>query len=369
MPGLHVLMTADAVGGVWQYALDLTRGLTERGATVTLAVLGPEPDSEKSRAAGAIEGCRVAVTRLPLDWMAGSAREVTDSSEELASLAAFTGADVVHLHSAALAATGEFTAPTVAVCHSCVSTWWNAVGTGPLPDEFGWQRDLMAAGLRKADALLAPTAAFADVTARAYGLQSAPAVVPNGRRSRPPSPDLDAAPFVFTAGRLWDRAKNVATLDRVAARLSVPVLAAGALQGPNGDSVRVEAIHTLGQLADAAVGAQLDRWPIFVSLARFEPFGLAVLEAAQAGCPLVLADIPTFRELWDGAAHFVPADDDGAIAAAIDRLAADGEARRRLGAAASQRSARYTVGAMTEGVLAVYRSLGSDRDASAMVAA
>ena len=41
--------------------------------------------------------------------------------------------------------------------------------------------------------------------------------------------------------------------------------------------------------------------------ALYEPFGLAVLEAAQAGCALVLSDIPTFRELWDGAALFVAA--------------------------------------------------------------
>ena len=34
-----------------------------------------------------------------------------------------------------------------------------------------------------------------------------------------------------------------------------------------------------------------------------------MLEAASAGCPLILGDIPTFRELWDGAAVFVAPDD------------------------------------------------------------
>ena len=47
------------------------------------------------------------------------------------------------------------------------------------------------------------------------------------------------------------------------------------------------------------------RTAVFVSPALYEPFGLAVLEAAQAGCALVLSDIPTFRELWDGVALFV----------------------------------------------------------------
>ena len=41
----RVLMTADTVGGVWQYALDLARGLSEAGASTILAVLGPAPSA------------------------------------------------------------------------------------------------------------------------------------------------------------------------------------------------------------------------------------------------------------------------------------------------------------------------------------
>jgi glycosyltransferase involved in cell wall biosynthesis len=97
---------------------------------------------------------------------------------------------------------------------------------------------------------------------------------------------------------------------------------------------------------------------VFVSVARYEPFGLAVLEAAQAGCALVLADIPTFRELWGGVAVFVPPDDAGAIAASLEALADDEGARDRLGAAARIRARRYSVEAMADGVLAAYRTLG-----------
>jgi glycosyltransferase involved in cell wall biosynthesis len=82
-----------------------------------------------------------------------------------------------------------------------------------------------------------------------------------------------------------------------------------------------------------------------------------VLEAAQAGCALVLSDIPTFRELWDGAALFVPADDEAAIADAIQGLADDPARRFDVGAAARERARAYSVEAMTDGLLAVYRSL------------
>jgi glycosyltransferase involved in cell wall biosynthesis len=91
-----------------------------------------------------------------------------------------------------------------------------------------------------------------------------------------------------------------------------------------------------------------------VSAASFEPFGLAVLEAAQAGCPLVLSDIPTFRELWDGAALFVAPDSEIDVAQAIESLIADPALRAQLGAAAVERAALYTPAAMAEGMLGIY---------------
>jgi glycosyltransferase involved in cell wall biosynthesis len=103
----------------------------------------------------------------------------------------------------------------------------------------------------------------------------------------------------------------------------------------------------------------LSRQPIFVSAARYEPFGLAVLEAAQAGCALVLADIPTFRELWDGAAAFVPPDDEEAIASTVEHLVRDPDTRIRLGRAAKDWSEAYSVEAMTSGILAVYRAVAA----------
>ena len=107
--------------------------------------------------------------------------------------------------------------------------------------------------------------------------------------------------------------------------------------------------------------SSIARWlkaaPVFVSSALYEPFGLAVLEAAQAGCPLVLSDIPSFRELWDGAALFVSPDDDAAFAWAVEDIVADAALRARLGAAAGERALDYSVEAMAAGTLDVYRSL------------
>lgn len=364
----RVLMTADTVGGVWQYALDLARGLSEAGVSTILAVLGPAPSARQALDARAIPGLTLIDTGLPLDWTAESPDAVLQSGAAVAALAKESGADVVHLNAPALAAGAAFCAPVVAVCHSCVATWWEAVRPGHLPPDFRWRTDLVHRGYATADALLAPTQAFAEATLRTYGLARAPRVVHNGRHLTP-APHAASAPFVFTAGRLWDDGKNVAALDRAAARLAAPVLAAGPTQAPHGGSVTLSHVRVLGTLSGPEVAGYLAARPVFASVALYEPFGLAVLEAAQAGCPLVLSDIATFRELWGGAAMFVAPNDDAAVPAALEALLRDPEERARAGAAARERADRYTVAAMTVGVLGVYRDLLAARTARVLAEA
>ena len=94
---------------------------------------------------------------------------------------------------------------------------------------------------------------------------------------------------------------------------------------------------------------------MFASLAIYEPFGLAVLEAALAGCALVLSDIATFRELWQDAALLVPANDPLAARVAINRVIEERDLRLRLAARAQARASAYTQEACVSGTLAVYR--------------
>jgi glycosyltransferase involved in cell wall biosynthesis len=356
---LRLFMTADAVGGVWQYALDLARGLALHDVETTLAVLRPAPDADQIAAAKSVPGLQLLPTELPLDWTATPSEEVAGAATAIAALANDAGPDIVHLNSAVLGAGVRFDAPLVIACHSCVATWWNTVHAEPLPDDFIWRAKLVQQGYIAANALIAPTAAFAKLTARTYGLKTAPGVVHNGRRiavDRPCRPTFSSS-FAFTAGRLWDEGKNLAAVDRAAARLSMPVLAAGPLKGPNGAEISLQHVRTLGRLSDDEIARWLKPAPVFVSVAHYEPFGLAVLEAAQACCPLVLSDIPSFRELWDGAALFVPPDDDRAIAAAIEQIVNDKALRAELGVAARERSRRYSVEAMASGMIAIYRWL------------
>jgi len=387
VPGVRprILLTTDAVGGVWQYSLDLASGFAARGLEPVLALMGPGPAPPAP--------FQVIETGLPLDWTAENAGELRLATDRLRALA--EGMASVHLHAPALVGDGQWPAPVVAVAHSCVATWWQAVRGGKLPADFAWRAKLAASGLHAADAVIAPTAAHADAVRNAYGSLSIE-VIHNGRRPTPVTPGLDpgvqatedrrcrsmeprAKPQgdciwirtplplagegaeepairmaksrgVLTAGRLWDEGKNIAALDHAAATL--PIRAAGPVHGPNGAQIAPQHLALLGNLDAAGMARAYAEASVFVSLARYEPFGLAVLEAAQAGLRLVLSDIPSFRELWDGVALFVH--DEQELVPTLRRALADGG-----DGGARERAQRYTVDRMVEGTLAVHRAAGA----------
>ncbi|WP_374944993.1 glycosyltransferase family 4 protein [Sphingomonas sp.] len=401
---MRILITADAVGGVWQYTLDLVAALRPMGVEAIVALLGPSLTAAQRRDGA---GVTLIETGLPLDWLSDGPDKVLAAGDAIAALAARERVDLVQLNMPSLGARARFGVPVVAVAHGCVGTWWEAArGTRPDP-AYAWQDALVRAGLLAADAVVAPSQSYAETVARYYTLPAVPLAVHNGRapfiarphdadpppsvraeRSRSTSPshlpfdfaqgereisqsqptDADAEPVAhaFTAGRLWDEVKATALLDRTAARLSVPFRAAGSAEGPHGERLQLDHLHRLGQLDAPAMARELAGRPVFVSAARFEPFGLAVLEAAQAGCPLVLSGIDTFRELWTGAALIVEEQDDAAYAAAIERILGDAALRAHLGEAARIRAQRYTPTAMASAMASIYAGLiGAPRQAAA----
>ena len=167
---------------------------------------------------------------------------------------------------------------------------------------------------------------------------------------------------MLTAGRLWDPAKNVIALDRVAPQLPWPVCAAGEVSDGNGSTVELRHVTALGSLPPEQLASWFAQASIYAAPAHYEPFGLAVLEAALAGCALVLGDIESLRELWDGAALFVPPDDPG-LADAISWLVAHPEARQALGIRARHRALRCSPRAMARGYLDAYREIRERRPA------
>lgn len=360
-PPRRVLMTADAVGGVWRQTLELAHAVRGLGIGVTLAQFGP-PCSEAQRREAA--GLDLRETGLALDWTAETRAELERSAEAAAAIAAAAGCELAHLHTPAFAP--AFPIPTLAMAHSCPRTWAEAVYGRAAPD---WRAEAIREGLLCADVAAAPSAAFAAALQQSYALPRAPVVLRNGAAPAP-APALGApAAYALTAGRLWDAAKDAATLDAAAGLARTPILAAGALRNPMGGEARFARLRCTGPLPREALQTRLARRPIYVSAAVYEPFGLGVLEAAQAGCALVLADIPTHRELWEGAAVFAPPRAPASFAAAIDGLAATPAARALWATAAAYRAKRYNREAMLDAALKAWREACRFRQARGEAAA
>jgi glycosyltransferase involved in cell wall biosynthesis len=352
-------MTADAVGGVWSYAITLAEVLATLPAPfrahVFLAVMGPRPTAAQRARAAVVPNLRVFESDFQLEWMPNGACDRGDAAAWLRELAIECSPDIVHLNGYALAAE-DWSVPVIVVGHSCVVSWWRAVhGTAP-PAEWDDYRQHVALGLARADRVIAPSRAMLRALAFHYGLPRGGRVIANGcaRERFLPVPKED---FVLAAGRLWDGGKNLAALDCAAARLPCPVYVAGDTKHPAGDSVKSRAVRVLGMMAPETLAHWMARAAIYALPARYEPFGLSVLEAAASGCALVLGDIPSLRESWHGAAVFVPPENPDALAEAIAALLADRQRRSWLANAARQRSEEFSATRMALSYAQLYCEL------------
>ena len=355
-----ILMTADAVGGVWNYALSLCAALPRY--RLVLAVMGPAPGAAQRDAALALPSVVVEERAFRLEWMAGAELDLAASRDWFAALAQRYGAALFHCNGYAHA-TSTPGCPVLVAAHSDVLSWWAAVHREPAPPSWNSYRREVLAGLPAADCIVAPTRAVLDDLARHYGLVGLHAlVIRNGidLRLYAPRPKRQV---VMAAGRLWDAAKNLALLDEIAGSLEWPIEIAGDSTHPESGSVRFSAVRPLGMLTPGDMAERLGRAAIFAAPARYEPFGLGILEAAASGCALVLGDIVSLRETWAGAAVFVPPDDKAGWHAALRELIADSDRRRHLAEAARQRAQSFSREVMARGYAALYDELlgGAER--------
>ena len=349
----HLLMTTDAVGGVWVYASTLATGLIRRDWRVTLAVLGPPPSVAQREELPTHPDLRLLHVDAPLEWQDPDGRHLARTCHALEILTAEQSPDLVHINGFR-EALADFRRPCLVAAHSCVCSWWRAVhGCAPTAPEWARYAENVSAGLAASDIWIAPTRAFRDTIEWLHRPPQPGLVVHNGLDHASADATVKAA-IILSAGRLWDPAKNVAAIMDCAAELPWPIRIAGPVasgtHAPSGCTL-------LGPLPRAALLAEMRAAAIFVSPALYEPFGLTTLEAAAAGCALVLADIPSFRELWSEAAVFVDPCDAAALSTALRRLCGDEADLRRLQQAARRRAQRYTAEAMVARHERIYRML------------
>jgi glycosyltransferase involved in cell wall biosynthesis len=327
----------------------LARELVGRGTQVVLLALG-EPSADQRRQASQA-GAELVAEPLRLEWMQESQRDVDATQRLLVELVAALRPDLVHANQFAAACVP---APVVLTLHSDVLSWrkWT-LGSMEVPA--GWQPyvDLVRHALARADAVVSVSEFLAGEVQSLYGTRREIEVIPNGWPAAAEPPAATRGKQTLIAGRLWDAAKNIRlALDARPARAQV--LLAGEQRHPEtGGLAEVPGgVEALGFVRRERLDELLAQSRVYLSPARYDPFGLLPLQAALAGCALLLSDIPSYREVWGDAAVFFQPDQ---LPERWQWLLEDDEACARLAARARGRAlARYSSGQLVERYLELY---------------
>lgn len=352
---MKVLMTTDAVGGVWSYSLQLCAALETHGISVLLATMGAPLTAAQRDAAGVLRNVSLRESAYALEWMDDPWDDVAAAGEWLLDLERAFTPDIIHSNGYAHAAM-PWRAPVLVVAHSCVLSWWRAVHGADAPAT--WSRYALSTrcGLHAADLVIAPTRSMLAALRAHYGALPRTAVIPNGVAAAPVA-DSARHPVVLAVGRIWDDAKNIAALDRAAPHIDWPVLVAGSSRDAAGRQRSLRHAQHLGVLDSDQMTEMYARAAILAHPARYEPFGLAPLEAALQGCALVLGDIPSLREVWGETARYVDPGDDDAIARAINELARDDSLRCAAAVQTRRRACTLTAARMAAAYASAYQAV------------
>jgi glycosyltransferase involved in cell wall biosynthesis len=245
--------------------------------------------------------------------------------------------------------------PRVITAHSDVLSWADACRPAGLEDSAWLDRycELVQEGLDGADCVVSPTASMRDALERNFSVPRDSRVVYNGRTVPPDSRSPHRFLRAVSVGRLWDEAKGISTLMRI--KSPMPVMIAGEESFGGSAAPPQSRLQALGMLNEGALFAAFRSSSIYIAASRYEPFGLAPLEAALCGCAVVARDIPSLREVWgDAAVYFRDAE---GLERLLGFLAQDPAALRQAQIAAMEHARRYTAERMAAEYVAIYSDL------------
>ena len=358
---MHALITADTVGGVWTYARELVAGLAHRGVQVTLVSFGDIPTAAQTEWIEGLRGVDFRPTAFRLEWMQDVEEDIAASSEYLNAVISEVKPDIVHLNQYAYGAQ-QTTVPKIMVAHSDVVSWWVAVhGEEPRDNRWiRWYRETVTRGLAGAEVVVAPTHWMLDCIRAYYTVPEKTKVIYNGRNPNLFNPHVQKEDYVLSVGRLWDAGKQVSLLtqcDQI-----VPVVIVGSEHHPDavyrGDdrSPMLQNVKLEGPKSEGQLRHLYSRATAYAATSRYEPFGLAPLEAALSRCVVIANDIPTFHEIWGESAYYFRYNDAQDLARAILDITTDRELRVRYANMAYHRARQmYNAERMAEEYLELYQ--------------
>jgi glycosyltransferase involved in cell wall biosynthesis len=364
-------MTADTVGGVWTYTRELVTQLSRRGLKITLVSFGEIPSPTQTEWIDSLPDVSYHPTAFRLEWMQDSQSDLAESARFLQTLIEETKPDLLHLNQFYF---GNLACdlPRIVVAHSDVVSWWVSVH-GAKPPDSEWihrYQENVTDGIAGADLVIAPTQWMLDQVCTYYGEPKRKAVIHNGRDPNLFVPHLSKEDYVLSVGRLWDAGKQATLLLRD--DLPLPTILVGSERSPEGVVAHAQSIGRLQKLemkgpqTETQLRQLFARAPIYAATSRYEPFGLAPLEAALSRCAVVANDIPTFKEVWGDDAIYFEENSARDLLLTLQELASNSQRRSEYAGRALERArTKFNSARMAEDYLNLYRSLISAEVAAA----
>lgn len=326
---MKILMTTDTVGGVWNYSVELCKALQQYDVEIHLTAMGAWPSKEQREEISVFENVILYKSDFKMEWMQDPWEDVEKSRKWINCIYHTIQPDIIHLNNYAQIEE-DWTCPVVTVFHSCVTTWWQAVKGTTLPSSWDTYSEIVKHSLNSADMVVSPTQSIIERAKKVYEISAPTKVIYNGKDIDFPE-TVEKEEFLLCTGRVWDEGKNLALLSQIAKKLPWPVYVAGNNINPStGKVCAVENVQFLGKLEPEELKHWMQRAAIFVSPTKYEPFGLAILEAAKAGCALALSNIDTLQELWHGNAVFFDPTNEREAKKVVVELIKDEEFRKGM---------------------------------------
>jgi glycosyltransferase involved in cell wall biosynthesis len=354
-------MRMTGVSGSENHLLELTRALGDEGWRADVVIPTPEPAAVRRFAERlSLAADDVAVMRMRSDASVALVRRLVRALRS-------GRFDVAHAHLVHadwhLAAASAFARNTPLVTTKHNPDPFRATRHFRVLERMSLRR--YAAVIAISDHLrefLAETVGARAVTVR-YGLSAGP--------NAPRKPRREVRDLV-AVGRLEEQKGFDVAIDamrliaREAPSVRLSIAGTGSLR-PRLEG-QIERLGLLDSVALLGRHPDVDRLmgeaDAFVHTARWEGFGLVLLEAMRASLPVVATRVAAIPEVVeDGVTGIlIPPDDPEAVAEAVLSLVHDPERARRLGDAGNARLCEhFSPAAMAAGVAAVYESVVSRR--------
>ncbi|CAN5563569.1 glycosyltransferase family 4 protein [soil metagenome] len=350
-----VLITADTIGGVWTYVLELARAFQPYDVNFYVATMGKGLSNAQLRDVFETPNMEIFSSRYKLEWMQDPWNDIEEAGNWLLDLQDQINPDIIHLNNYSFGNL-NWNAPVVMVAHSCVLSWWQAVKKEPATQEWNEYYKKVRDGLRAADLVVGVSQSFLKHVKNYYGPFVDSMFIYNGLDHRKYY-IKNKSPYIFAMGRIWDEGKNLRVLADIEKVDGWPIFIAGNNNDPSGFNHPYVSDCFLGQLTQENVKKYLSEASIFVHPAKYEPFGLAALEAGLSGCALILSDIPSLREIWNDNALYFDVNDKDSLKEAISKLIRNVNLREYYQQKAYERAKFFSHEVWADKYLKVYQKM------------